>query len=238
MIDIINEKVNFPIENELKQLGVTKVICFVAKGWRGHVFKVRIGAKIAALKISTQERILRESSVLKKANAVGVGPKIYGVTKHCVAMQFIYGKRYPDFIENTTKKNARQAVLKILKQAEKLDKVGIDHGELSRADKHIIVRTLKARSSKLEASSFKRPASSRVYFIDFEKGSTVRKTHNFGSVLNYLLLNPYSFPARATREKLNISLAELKRYARANTWRKEGSREKEGSWTRSWARVI
>jgi len=215
---IVKEKSSFPIEEELKKLGVSKIISFVAKGWRGHVFKARIGNKIAALKIGSPERLLKEANVLKAANKVGVGPKLYGSTHHCVAMQFVYGKRYPDFIEIASKKQARQAVLKILKQAEKLDKAGIDHGELSRADKHIIVRNFGK--------------SVKPYFIDFEKGSTVRKTHNFGSVLNYLLLNPHSFAARATREKLNIRLKELERYARQGSWREERS------WTRSWERVL
>jgi putative serine/threonine protein kinase len=217
-IEIIKEKINFPIEQELKKLKITKIISFVAKGWRGQVFKIKLGTKIAALKISTQERILKENSVLKKANEKKVGPKIYGVTKHCVAMQFIYGKNYPDFIESATKAQARAVVLKVLKQAENLDKAGVDHGELSRADKHIIVRTIGKNV--------------KPYFIDFEKGSFVRKSHNFGAVLNYLLLNPHSFAAKSTREKLNIRLTELKRYARQSSWRKKRS------WTRSWTGVL
>ncbi|MDP7282494.1 MAG: RIO1 family regulatory kinase/ATPase, partial [Candidatus Undinarchaeales archaeon] len=193
--------------------------------------------KIAALKISAEDRILKESSVLKKANQHKIGPKIYGVTKHCVAMQFVYGKRYPAFIENATKKQAKSAVLKILKQAETLDKSGIDHGELSMADKHIIVRVSGAPQGRSTEKLTQRPGAPaprcpRVYFIDFEKGSFVRTARNFSAVLNYLLLNPHSFAARKTREKLNIRLIELKRYARSNTW------SKEKSWTRSWSGVL
>jgi len=217
-IRLVKEKTAFPVEDELKKLGVSKIICFVAKGWRGFVFKVRLGNKIAALKIGSPDRLLKEANVLKAANKLGVGPKMYGFTNHCVAMQFVYGEAYPDFIEKAGKKQTKQVVLKILKQAEKLDKAGIDHGELSRADKHIIVRRFGE--------------GVKSYFIDFEKGSTVRKPHNFGSVLNYLLLNPHSFAARRTREKLNIRLKEVKGYARQGSWRKERS------WTRSWSRLF
>jgi|TARA_Y100000310_G_scaffold342356_1_gene445295 putative serine/threonine protein kinase len=233
-LEIVKEKVDFPIDSELKKLGVSKIISFVAKGWRGFVFKVKIGNKIAALKIGSPERLLKEANVLKTANRIRIGPKLYNSTHHCVAMQFIYGKRYPDFIETASKTQTKQTVLKILKQAEKLDKAGIDHGELSRADKHIIVRVSGAPGHR---GTERRSGSTvsrcpRIYFIDFEKGSTVRKPHNFGSVLNYLLLNPHSFVARKTREKLNIQLKEVKRYARQSSWRKEGS------WTRSWAGIF
>ncbi|MFH1450444.1 MAG: RIO1 family regulatory kinase/ATPase [archaeon] len=236
-LSLLEEKINVPLRTELKKLGVTKIISFVAEGWRGQVFKIKLGKKTAALKIGSEERILREGSVLKKANEKKVGPKIYGVTKHCVAMQFIYGKPYPKFIESATKKQARTAIFEILKQAEKLDKSGIDHGELSRADKHIVVKTTIKNPNRTQTTRTTRHTShplphTRVYFIDFEKGSFVRKAHNFGSVLNYLLLNPNSFAAKATREKLNIRLAEVKHYARYSSWRKERS------WSRSWARSI
>lgn len=217
-IGVVKEKVSFPVEGELKKLGVSKIICFVAKGWRGFVFKAKIGNKTVALKIGSPDRLLKEANVLKNANKLCVGPKMHGFTNHCVAMQFVYGEKYLDFIEKAVKKQAKQAVLKILRQAEKLDKAGVDHGELSRADKHIIVRRFGE--------------GVKTYFIDFEKGSTVRKPHNFGSVLNYLLLNPHSFAARRTREKLNIQLKEVKGYARQSSWRKERS------WTRSWARLL
>lgn len=229
-IQIVREHCDFDIEKELRELGVSEIISFVAKGWRGFVFKARLGKKTVAVKVSSYDRILKEASVLRAANKIKVGPKVYGVSQHCVAMQFIRGVRYPEFVEKATKTQAKSAVAEIIRQAKALDKAGIDHGELSRADKHIIVgswgrrnigtwkRSTKPRS---HLATYPRP---RVYFIDFEKGSIARKTHNVGAVMNYLLLNPHSLVAQLTRTKLNKRVTDFKHYGAQNSRRKAESR--------------
>jgi putative serine/threonine protein kinase len=57
----------------------------------------------------------------------------------------------------------------ILEQCLRLDKIGLDHGELSRLDRHIVV-------------------SDRPVMIDFESASTVRKTCNVTAAAQSIFL--------------------------------------------------
>ena len=76
-------------------------------------------------------------------------------------MEFVTGQRIIDWVGNnkTTKSKKRTVVTAILEQCFSLDAVGLDHGELSRLARHVIV-------------------SDRPSIIDFESASTTRKTCN------------------------------------------------------------
>jgi putative serine/threonine protein kinase len=45
-----------------------------------------------------------EAEMLKKANSVGVGPKLLGVSKNFLLMQFIDGKLLPEWLETCKEK--------------------------------------------------------------------------------------------------------------------------------------
>jgi putative serine/threonine protein kinase len=212
----IENIVPYDVSKELKKLKVRQVLYFgrfgYEKGRQGYVFKVKIGMKkIAALKVAAPSRTRKEVTNLKFANKVGVGPKLLNHTKHIAAMEFIDGPHYPEWLENADYISVRNAVLSLLDQCYELDKIGLDHGQLSTADKHIII-------------------AEKPCIVDFEKGGK-RKARNVSSLLNYLILNPNNPIAAKTRKKLNIDTAQIRRYAtdytRART-EEAFSRLKEG----------
>ena|GEM_PF-5853390 len=192
------------VEKELEELGVSEIIPYgpkgYKKGWRGFVFKARINNKTAALKVT--EKAEKEASLLQLANSVGVGPEFIAKTGHIVAMQFLDGPLYPEWLETAERGEVKKVVINVLEQAYELDKLGLSHGQLSNAYRHIIV-------------------CEKPYIIDFEKGSSDSTCRNFLAILNYLLLNPHSAIAAKTRAKLNIGATEITAYARKYTIQKE-----------------
>ncbi len=134
-----------------------------------------------------------EARIHRIANSVGVGPRLQGQTKNIVAMEFIDGHNIVDWLSDpipitttttakatrtksssevtaittTTKKisDVCRVTRAILEQCFILDTAGIDHGELSRLRRHIIIVS--------EDNNCSRPC-----IIDFESASTSRKTSN------------------------------------------------------------
>ncbi|MFH1424980.1 MAG: RIO1 family regulatory kinase/ATPase [archaeon] len=200
-----------PKKEELEQLKATGLE-YVAKGWRSSVYKAQMGKKVAALKVCEAGTAVKEAEMLREANKVGVGPELYGSAEHIVAMEFIDGVRYADWVETAEPVDVKKVVLKILEQCRALDKAGIVHGQLSTAEKHIIVR------------------GNIPYIIDFEKGSAEGNARNFTAVLNFILLNPNGYAAKTTVEKLNIDANEVKRYAREYSEHGEEAYAKTRRW--------
>jgi putative serine/threonine protein kinase len=108
--------------------------------------------------------------MLAKANSVHVGPRLINVSKNFLLMQFIDGAVLPDWLDAQKEKKPLCNVLKdILEQCWRLDNIGLDHGELSKAPKHLIVdRTQKP------------------FIVDFETASVNRKPANVTSVCQFL----------------------------------------------------
>jgi len=119
----------------------------------------------------------------KRANDVGVGPKLLDVTENFLLMQFIDGTRLPEWITTLkgqgTKAKVQKTLHGILKQCWQL----LDHGELSNAPKHIIV-----------------DAANTPYIVDFENASLNRKVSNVTSICQYLFIG--SQLAKVIRKKL------------------------------------
>ena len=159
---------------EMESLGVTSIILgdgntivnntrVVGKGCVGIVVKAKLGREqVCALKIrrtdADRETMDNESYFHRLANSAGVGPSLKEHTKNLIAMEFVGGKTIIDWItgnNNKTKKSNLYAVATaILEQCFRLDLAGLDHGELSRLSRHVIV-------------------SERPYIIDFESASTI-----------------------------------------------------------------
>ena len=177
---------------EMESLGITSIILggrtllngtqIVGKGCVGIVVKSKAWSKVCALKIrridADRNTMDNEARFHEMANSAGVGPKLMGYTKNLIAMEFVRGPSIIDWLEvdndnNNNNKATRSKVGKvsraILEQCFSLDTIGLDHGELSRPARHMIV-------------------SNRPYIIDFESASTTRKTSNVTAAAQSIFL--------------------------------------------------
>lgn len=148
---------------------------------KGCVSVVVIGLrkrKRFALKIlrtdSGRESTEHEVGMQEIANTVGVGPMLYGHGRDVILMELIKGTHFPDWLKSEGLRDVRttrRTLRELLEKCWRLDSVGLDHGELSRAPKHIIVD--KAGNPR---------------FVDFETSSNVRRVGNVTSIAQYLFI--------------------------------------------------
>lgn len=160
----------------------------LGKGYVGIVtIAYRNGEKIA-LKIrrvdADRSRMQHEAEMLEKANSVHVGPKLLGVSKNFLLMQFIDGDLLPKWLEKRREKTqVRKVIREVLEQCWRLDKAGLDHGELSHAPKHIIINK-----------------RGKPFIVDFETASIIRKPSNVTSICQFLFIS--GTVAKKVAEKL------------------------------------
>jgi putative serine/threonine protein kinase len=170
---------------EMESLGVTSLMLggstninglrVAGKGQVGLVLRARIGNnKICALKIrrldADRKSMDVEAGLHRIANDAGVGPRLDGHTKNLLAMEFVHGQSIVDWVAGAARGRLRRMARSVLEQCYSLDQVGIDHGELSRLNRHVIV-------------------SDRPCIIDFESASTVRKTSNVTAAAQSIFLH-------------------------------------------------
>tara|TARA_Y100000590_G_scaffold340189_1_gene387934 strand:- start:568 stop:1341 length:774 start_codon:yes stop_codon:yes gene_type:complete len=162
--------------NELRKLGVSHVSftgqlqiekCrILGKGYVGMVILAKQKNNKVALKIrridSPRKNMLNESKLLKAANKIDVGPKFIKNSKNFLIMEYIKGEKIIDWVKKPEikAKEIRLVVNQVLRECYHLDEIGLDHGELSTIDKHVIIN--KKRNT----------------IIDFESSSLERKTSN------------------------------------------------------------
>jgi putative serine/threonine protein kinase len=118
--------------------------------------------------------MLREAEMLREANVVDVGPNLINATQNFLVMEFVEGKLLPKWIETLkerAKSRIRRVLRDVLEQCWRLDEIGLDHGELTKAPKHIIVRK-----------------NDKPCIVDFETASISRRVSNVTSVCHYLFL--------------------------------------------------
>lgn len=171
---------------ELKRLGVTALeftgekkvadLTVLGKGCVGIVVKAYADKGIVALKIrrvdAGRSGMQHEAEMLERANAVNVGPKLLNVTENFLLMEFIEGQLVPEWLERKTRQTVIRRVLRdLLEQCWRLDEAGVDHGELSRAPKHIIV-----------------DADDNPRILDFETASVTRRVSNVTSICQFLFI--------------------------------------------------
>jgi len=177
---------------EMRMLGV-RALCFhgskivagvsvLGKGCVGIVVSAILeGDSMAALKIARTDaepsRLIHEAKMLQIANSVNVGPRLLGYTDNLLMTEYIDGLLLPKWVEGLSGDGGSVssrlgAVLRdILEQCWRLDSIGLDHGELSWADKHIIV-----------------DKGDKPHILDFETASDRRKVANVTSVSQYLFV--------------------------------------------------
>jgi putative serine/threonine protein kinase len=161
----------------------------LGKGFVGIVVIAHLDGKRAALKIRRVDAdrlgLQHEAQMLAKANSVQVGPRLMGVSKNFLLMQLIDGDLLPDWLDAYKEKEVVRSVLTdILEQCWRLDNIGLDHGELSKAPKHLIV-----------------DKQQKPFIVDFETASVNRKPANVTSVCQFLFTSGGAV-ARAVAEVL------------------------------------
>ena len=186
---------------ELKRLGVKTIeflgektafnVAVLGKGCVGIVVIARTKTGRVAIKIrrvdANRKGMEHEAKMLAKANRIGIGPRFIGISEDFLLMEYIEGVLLPSWTANLkgrgAKKRLRKVLRDVLEQCWKLDEAGLDHGELSRAPKHIIV-----------------DADDEARIVDFETASTMRRTANVTSICQYLFLG--SQLAKTLRRRL------------------------------------
>jgi putative serine/threonine protein kinase len=161
----------------------------LGKGFVGIVVAAHLGGQRVALKIRRVDAdrlgLQHEAQMLAKANAVQVGPRLIGVSKNFLLMQLIDGAVLPEWLDaNKEQAHVRSVLKAVLEQCWRLDSAGLDHGELSKAPKHIIV-----------------DKQQKPWIVDFETASVNRKTSNVTSVCQFLFTSGGAV-ARAVAEVL------------------------------------
>jgi putative serine/threonine protein kinase len=137
---------------------------------------------ICALKIrridANRSDMHQEVRLHSIANSVGIGPKILAHSKNIILMEFVEGLSIADWIERddniADSEIVHKIVSDILEQCYTLDKVNLDHGQLSYLNHHVII-------SK----------SAKVTIIDFESASDRRRPSNVTCASHSLLLSGF-----------------------------------------------
>jgi len=172
---------------ELKALGVESIsfqgklqvgtISILGKGYVGIVVLGKIGRKKVAVKIrrndSPRKNLKREAELLKITNQSNVGPKLVGFSKNFLVMEYLEGEKIGDWVASLKKRGSssqlKTIIKKILEDCYKLDRIGLDHGELSHIVKHVII-------------------GNKTTIIDFESSSMDRRVSNVTSATQALCI--------------------------------------------------
>ena len=172
--------------NELKKIGVTHVSftgplqiekCHIlGKGYVGMVVLAKKNNEIVALKIrridSPRKNMSNEAKLLQIVNKLDIGPKFIKNSKNFLVMEYIEGEKIIDWAKKTETKSqeVRSVLNNVLRECYLLDDAGLDHGELSTIDKHVIV------------------GKNKNTIIDFESSSTNRKPSNVTGATQGILI--------------------------------------------------
>lgn len=189
---------------QLLELGVKELILdgpqnidhfkVLGKGCDSIIVKALVKKEVVALKIRRTDSHVKtltiEGENQKLANSVGVGAKVYGFSDDFIVMDVVEGLHIDSFVEKASNYDVRRVITDLLKQCRRLDLIHLDHGELSRAHKHVMV------TSDL-----------KPMIIDFGNSSRVRKPSNVSSIFNFLFLSKSKLSTLLLK-KLGISLIE------------------------------
>ncbi len=108
-----------------------------------------------------------EAKLLQIANSSGIGPSLITSNKNFMVMEYLDGKKIGLWIKELKGKGStsklKSVIKKTLKDCYNLDRIGLDHGELSSIAKHVII------------------GKSKITIIDFESSSTKRRVSNVTS---------------------------------------------------------
>ena len=158
------------------QIGHARVL---GKGCVGIVVKALMKGKAVALKIrrvdADRRNMNHEAEMLRLANTARVGPRFLAQSENFLVMELINGlplNRWVALLPSTgCKRRVRRVVAELLDDCYSLDRISLDHGELSEAPKNVLV----------EENDIPR-------IVDFESASDKRRCSNVTSIAQYLLI--------------------------------------------------
>ena len=170
---------------EMKKLGIKSVLFdgpteleglkILGKGYVGVVVLAKIKNNVFAVKIrridAPRKRMQDEARFQKIANDVNVGPKLIQASKNFLVMEYIKGEKIISWAKKTETKSPeiRHVINNVLRDCFLLDHAGLDHGELSTIDKHVIV-------------------NKSITIIDFESSSIKRKASNVSAAVQAIFI--------------------------------------------------
>ena len=171
---------------EMKKIGIKSVafngptelegLKILGKGYVGVVVLAKIKNNVFALKIrrvdAPRKRMQDEARFQKIANSVNVGPKLIQASRNFLVMEYVSGEKIIDWARkpNTKSSEMRAVINSVLRSCFLLDHAGLDHGELSTIDKHVIV------------------SENANTIIDFESSSTKRKPSNVSAAVQAIFI--------------------------------------------------
>jgi len=169
--------------------GPTRIdgIPLLGKGCVGIVVQATLDNTTIALKIRRADAnrfdMTDEARLLRTANSVNVGPRLITATRNFLAMELFKGEPLFKWAQIRRERRAiRFVIRRLLLDCFKLDSIGLDHGELSRAPKNVLIG--------LDGSAC---------IVDFETASTSRRVANVTSLLQYFMFGQLSRKIGARR---------------------------------------
>jgi len=162
------------IKQEIKNIGLELTnFIFYKKGTDSIILLnkknytiLKISRTDANIDLSNEGEIL--FIIMKQHKNMRMAPNVYLYSRNLILMEYIKGQLIDEVINKRDFKNIKKIICPTVKKAFLLDMLHIDHGELSRLYKHLIITN-----------------DNEPVFIDFGRGSRFRKTRNLSSVISF-----------------------------------------------------
>ena len=217
---------------QLEKVGISSVsfqgdlklgsLSILGKGYVGLVVLGKRKNKQVAVKIrrtdSQRKEMNSEAKLLEFANSSQVGPRLITSSKNFLVMEYLNGLKIGKWIENLTGKSKvtrlKSVIKKTLEDCYNLDKIGLDHGELSNISKHVIVSNSKTTIIDFESSSTKRKVSNvtsatQGIFIGSGISKSIKKFYKIPPK-NKIVNSLRNYKHEPTRENFNEILTVLR----------------------------
>ncbi len=133
---------------------------------KGYLDDIEVAVKMRRMD-SKRKDMSNEAYNLRLANSIGIGPRLFYANDDMLIMEYVDGEHIGEFLKRSDHE-VRPIIIDILNQCFKLDSIHLDHGELSRMDRHVIVN----EGAKI---------------IDFDSASRERRVANLTSAVHYLI---------------------------------------------------
>ncbi len=178
---------------ELLNLGIKSVsfsgsattlgkITVLGKGYTGVVMLAKDAHnKYCAIKArrtdAPRKNMMHEVARLMQANQESVGPKLYAYSRNFIVMEYVNGQRISDWVECLKGPNTiarlKRVIRSVITDCYRLDKRGVDHGEISNISKHVIIYG----------------KNDKPVIIDFESASDIRRPSNVTSITQAIFIS-------------------------------------------------
>ncbi|WP_457628389.1 serine/threonine protein kinase [Persephonella sp.] len=143
----------------------------IGEGWRGVVYRGRYRGEDLAFKVASEEQFIpniqKEGEILSIVNREGIGGQLILKGDDFISYRFIEGKPLKEVIN---RENAKILISQLLKQARKLDILGINKEEFHRPYTNVLVdKDLK------------------IHLIDFERARRGKNIQNVNQLLQFIM---------------------------------------------------